>query len=124
MFKQPRNIGKITGVKKMPKSINYRPSLISRLKNPEYAAAFLTAIIEEKEPEPELLNSALADVAEAFGQQDKFDRLRLNQNNVIYELANYLKDLGLKLTVSVCQNEENAERLLSHNIEAIARNKE
>jgi hypothetical protein len=108
----------------MPKSINYRPSLISRLKNPEYAAAFLTAIIEEKEPEPELLNSALADVAEAFGQQDKFDRLRLNQNNVIYELANYLKDLGLKLTVSVCQNEENAERLLSHNIEAIARNKE
>ncbi|MBW4617992.1 MAG: hypothetical protein KME17_01230 [Cyanosarcina radialis HA8281-LM2] len=104
----------------MPKSISYHPSLISRLKNPEYAAAFITAILEEKEPEPELLNSALADVAEALGKQNKLNEMISNQNNAVYELANCLKDLGLKLTVSVDKNEVNPERVINNSVGAIA----
>jgi DNA-binding phage protein len=53
----------------MPKSLPYHPFLIESLrKNPELAAAYITATLEEKEPEPELLKRALSDVAEALGQ--------------------------------------------------------
>ena len=53
----------------MPKSLPYHPFLIESLrKNSELAAAYITATLEEEEPEPELLKRALSDVAEALGQ--------------------------------------------------------
>ena len=53
----------------MPKSLPYHPFLIESLrKKPELAAAYITATLEEEEPEPELLKRALSDVAEALGQ--------------------------------------------------------
>ncbi|MEP6500440.1 hypothetical protein [Microcoleus vaginatus] len=53
----------------MPKSLPYHPFLIESLrKKPELAAAYITATLEEEEPEPELLKRVLSDVAEALGQ--------------------------------------------------------
>jgi DNA-binding phage protein len=98
---------------KAPTSKSYRESLIAGLKDPEESAAFLEAILEEKDPEPELLRVALQDVAEALStanlsseqaQQhlEQLDRLLPNsESSVIYNLANWLDALGLKLTVTV-----------------------
>jgi DNA-binding phage protein len=64
---------------KIPTSDSYHTSKIERLKDPEYAAAYLTAILEEKDPEPELLVWAIKDVIEArmainnFSQEDKLN---------------------------------------------------
>ena len=44
---------------KMPTSDSYRSSKIKRLKDSNYSAAYITAILEEKDPESELLYSAL-----------------------------------------------------------------
>ncbi|MEP6520410.1 hypothetical protein NDA07_01290 [Microcoleus vaginatus DQ-U2] len=53
----------------MPKSLPYHLFLIEYLrKKPELAAAYITATLEEEEPEPELLKRAISEVAEAFGQ--------------------------------------------------------
>ena len=46
-----------------PASRDYQVSLIKSLQDPEDAAGYLTAILEESDPEPELLASALDDVA-------------------------------------------------------------
>ncbi|WRH66111.1 MAG: hypothetical protein RSE13_20980 [Planktothrix sp. GU0601_MAG3] len=43
---------------------NYQDYLIESLKDPSEAALYLWAILQEKDPEPELLLSALQDVAE------------------------------------------------------------
>ena len=52
----------------MPKSLPYHPFLIESLrKKPELAAAYITATLEEEEPEAELLKRSLSDVAEALG---------------------------------------------------------
>ncbi|MEG4573731.1 transcriptional regulator [Microcoleus sp. N3A4] len=110
----------------MPKSLPYHPFLIESLtKNPELAAAYITATIEEIDPEPELLKRALGDVAEALGQPKmtpeeyelhlkKLDKLLSQQgNDAIYNLGTWLNALGLKLTVAVCtdteDNDVNAE---------------
>jgi DNA-binding phage protein len=103
----------------MDKSLSYHPSLISRLKNPEYAADFLTAIMEESDPEPELLQSALADVATALGDEcmtpeqihlyrEKMRKWESDRINFVYELASLLENLGLKLTVTACPSPKNA----------------
>jgi len=44
--------------------------LITSLQDPEEAAAYLEAILEEEDPEPELLKVALLNVAEALGDAD------------------------------------------------------
>lgn len=110
----------------MPKSLPYHPFLIESLsKNPQLAAAYITATLEEEAPEPELLKRALGDVAEALGQPKmtaeqyeshlkKLDELLSKQgSDAIYHLGSWLKALGLKLTVAVCtdteDNTENAE---------------
>ena len=103
----------------MPKSLPYHPFLIESLrKKPELAAAYITATLEEEEPEPELLKRALSDVAEALGQPKmtpeqyelhlkKLDELLSQQgSDAIYNLGTWLNALGLKLTVAVCTDTE------------------
>jgi DNA-binding phage protein len=46
---------------------SYHQYLIESLKQPTEAAAYLWAILQEENPEPELLESALEDVLEALG---------------------------------------------------------
>ncbi len=103
----------------MPKSLPYHPFLIESLrKNPALAAAYITATLEEEEPEPELLKRAISDVVEALGQPKmtpeqyelhlkKLDKLLSKEgSDAIYGLGNWLKALGLKLTVAVCTDTE------------------
>ena len=52
----------------MPTSDSYHPYLISHLKEPSYAALYIEAILEEKDPEPELLQVALSNVTEALAE--------------------------------------------------------
>ena len=96
----------------MPKSLPYHPSLIARLKKPEYAAGFIDAFFEEKKPETELLKLVLSDVAEALAEEkmtsekanihrEKLDKILSEKgSDAIYSLAGWLKELGLKLTVT------------------------
>ena len=63
--------------------------------------------MEEPNPEPELLASALDDVASALGgdgdRQWVKDFGASDKSQAVYELAAWLDKLGLKLTVSVRQ---------------------
>ncbi|MEG4959369.1 MULTISPECIES: transcriptional regulator [unclassified Microcoleus] len=104
----------------MPKSVPYHPLKIKSLKDPLFAAAYLTEILEEEEGDLELgiMRKALRDVFEALGEPNmsaedaklhlkKLDVL-MSQNGsaTIYALANWLNALGLKLTVAVDAGEE------------------
>jgi DNA-binding phage protein len=92
------------------KSQPYRPALIQRLKNPAYAAAFLNAILEETDPEPELLESALRDIATALGDRLTSAQLEAHQDRLyqllakshrlsIADLMTWLEPFGLRLLV-------------------------
>jgi DNA-binding phage protein len=104
----------------MPKSVPYHPFKIKSLKDPNFSAGYLTEIFEEEEGDLELgiMRKALRDVFEAVGELimsaeeaslhlEKLDVL-LSQNGsaTIYALANWLKALGLKLTVAVDEGEK------------------
>jgi hypothetical protein len=88
-----------------PASRDYRVFLIKSLQDPENAAGYLTAILEEIDPEPELLASALDDVAIALGgdgdRQWVKDFGASGKSQAVYELAAWLDSLGLRLTVMV-----------------------
>lgn len=98
---------------KMPTSDSYLDALIESFKeNPERAAGYLTAIIDTEDPEPELLLSALKDVAEALCEKmppeqakdhkEKLEKLLANgESAIIYSLGYWLNALGLQLTVTV-----------------------
>lgn len=104
----------------MPTSDSYHPYLISHLKDPSYAGLYIEAILEEKDPEPELLKVALSNVAEALGEPnmtpeqaklhlEKLDELLSQRgSDAIYGLANWLNALGLKLSVTVCEQAEHS----------------
>ncbi|MEG3849306.1 transcriptional regulator [Microcoleus sp. herbarium19] len=104
----------------MPKSVPYHPFKIQTLKDPNFSAGYLTEIFEEESGDLELgiMLKALRDVFEALGEPnmsaedaslhlEKLDVL-LSQNGsaTIYALANWLKVLGLKLTVAVDEGEK------------------
>ena len=103
---------------KMPTSDSYRPYKIASLKDIKYAAAYITAILEEKNPEPELLQLALTDVFDALGEsnlsseeaklhKEKLEKLLSKSGSeAIYSLGDWLNVLGLQLTVTVkeCEN--------------------
>jgi hypothetical protein len=84
--------------------------LIESFQDPEDAAGYLTAILEEPDPEPELLALALDNVAAALG--DDSDRQWVkdfgasDKSQAVYELAAWLDSLGLKLTVDVQYSEK------------------
>jgi len=108
----------------MPKSLPYHPFKISNLKDPNYSAGYLSLIFDEEEEgdlETGIMRKVLRDVFEALGEPnmsaedaklhlDKLDGL-LSQSGIatIYALANWLKVLGLKLTVAVAQEDEGEE---------------
>lgn len=96
---------------------SYRHYLIESLKDPNEAAAYLWAVLQEENPEPELLKSALEDILEAYAPQlspevKQLQSVWLEQlpnysgSEVIYGLVQWLQALGLELTVAT--KEQNA----------------
>jgi DNA-binding phage protein len=110
---------------KVPTSDSYHDSKIFNLKDPNYAAAYLSLIFEEEEEgdlEMGIMRQVLRDVFEALGEPimsaedaklhlEKLDVL-LPQSGIatIYTLANWLNTLGLKLTVAVAQKDEDIRK--------------
>ncbi|MEG4838173.1 transcriptional regulator [Microcoleus sp. B9-D4] len=104
----------------MPKSVPYHPLKIKFLQYPLFAVAYLTEIFEEESGDLELgiMLKALSNVFEALGEpimSDEEASLHLEKLDVllshhgsatIYALANWLKVLGLKLTVAVDEGEK------------------
>jgi DNA-binding phage protein len=98
---------------KAPTSVRFRDYLIDSLRDPEEAAEYIEAVLEEEDPEPTLLKSALLDVLEAFDkaavlpEKTEHHHQKLEKfltplgSREIYQLAGWLKELGLKLTVTV-----------------------
>ncbi|AFY75104.1 putative transcriptional regulator [Synechococcus sp. PCC 7502] len=89
---------------KVQTSKSYQEYLIASLKDPEEAAGYITAILEEEAPEPELLCSALEDVVTALGESKDLGLPRAfkgERSQAIYDLTTYLDKLGLKLSVTV-----------------------
>ena len=95
---------------KAPTSNSYHAHLIKSLQNPEEAAGYLEAILEEQDPEPELLRRALTNLVEALSQNmtpleqaelyQALDRLlSKSESSTIYEFGNWLNRLGLKLSI-------------------------
>lgn len=96
---------------------SYRQYLIESLKDPNESAAYLWAILQEENPEPELLKSALEDILEAAATKLSSEEKQLQSewleqltnysgSDAIYGLAQWLQKLGLELTVTV--SEQNA----------------
>ena len=97
----------------MPNSLPYHPFKIEFLKEPIHSALYLEAFFEEKDPEAELLLRLLTNVAEALAEdkmtsekakihREKLDEILFQKgSDAIYNLAGWLKELGLKLTVTV-----------------------
>jgi DNA-binding phage protein len=96
---------------KMPTSKSYHEFLIDSLQDSQEAASYISAFFEEQDPESELLKLVLNHVLEALTksntspetvreQKAKLDEI-LSQpgSEAIYNLANWLKVLGLKLQV-------------------------
>jgi len=79
--------------------------LIDSLKDPEEAAVYLAAVLEEVDPEPELLPLCLGHVAAALGSASDRQWVKnfgaKDKSQSVYELAEWLDSLGLKLTVTV-----------------------
>jgi len=96
---------------------------IKSLKDPLFAVAYLTEILEEEEGDLELgiMRKALRDVFEALGEPnmsaedaslhlEKLDVLLSGEGSAtIYALASWLKDLGLKLSVAVDEGDKGEE---------------
>ena len=89
---------------------------IECLKNREHAAAYLEAILEEEDPEPQLLRNALRKVIEArsrsklLSENDELLHRRLDAMLTksgcaeIYALVELLDAVDLKLTISLLAN--------------------
>lgn len=83
---------------------SYEDFLIESLKDPEESAAYVTAVLEEAKPEPELLPFCLGHVAAALGSEGDRKWIKdfgaSDKSQAVYELAAWLDSLGLKLTVT------------------------
>ena len=93
-----------------PASRDYQVSLIKSFQDPEDAASYLTAILEEPDPEPELLALGLDNVAIALGGESDRQWVKdfgaSDKSQAVYELAEWLNSLGLRLTVEERYSEE------------------
>jgi len=104
-------------------SVSYHPYKISTLKDPKYAAVYLTTILEAEEGDLELglLKLALRDVFEALGEPNMSptsakqhlekleDLLSKPGSSAIFSLADWLAAMGLKLNVTVNEDDEERE---------------
>ena len=96
---------------KMPTSDSYKEFLIESLKDIEHAANFIAAILEEEDPEPELLRNALRKVVEAHFRSNhqspkvsslyqQFDKMLTESGCAeIYAFVQFLDAMGLKITI-------------------------
>ncbi len=86
----------------------YEDFLIDSLKDSEESAAYLTAVLEEKDPEPELLPLGLGHVATALGNDSDRRWVKnfaaLNKSQAVYEFAQWLDGEGLRLQISSKNN--------------------
>jgi len=101
---------------KMPTSDSYREFLIECLKDPEHAAGYIEAILEEKDPEPELLCNALRKVAEAQAESnklsdsakqhdEKLDKILTQSGGAeIYTFIELLDALGFRVAIVPKEN--------------------
>jgi probable addiction module antidote protein len=81
-----RNIGWITGGVMVRKKLSYREDRRERLQDPEYAAAYIQAAIED-DGSPEVLLMALRHVAEARGFSELARRSHLSRENLYTSLS-------------------------------------
>src|SRR5262249_18532591 len=107
-----RSIGESTQVKPMArrrKTIPYKEILREDLKDPEYAAGYLNAVLEEGDDAAFLV--ALRDVAEAYGITDVSRRAELNREHVytllsaegnprLSSLSALLNAVGMKIQIA------------------------
>ena len=77
---------------------SYKESLLKELKDPEYAAEYLTACLEES---PEVFLLGLGDVAEANGNQVKLSNENDLSRESLYSIETILEILGFGLSVIV-----------------------
>jgi len=96
----------------MPKSLSYHSHLMEFLSDPHLATAYLEDVLQDNEREPRLLALALNQVAEALGasrlssiefknyQQQLELLLQRQGSDVINELEQWLKVLGLRLSIT------------------------
>jgi DNA-binding phage protein len=87
-------------------------TLVDRLQDPAHAAGFIAAVLEEKDPEPELLSSALEDVMAAKiksgtlseSARQNYEKLshRLAESGgaEIYALVDLLEAWGMQLAIA------------------------
>ncbi|MBF2004907.1 MAG: transcriptional regulator [Chlorogloeopsis fritschii C42_A2020_084] len=98
---------------KTPTSSSYHDYLISSLKDPEHAAAYIGVMLElEEGREPELLGSALKDIIEArllsgnLSEEAKHHYEKLDKilsetgGNEIYTLIEFLDALGYRIAIA------------------------
>lgn len=102
----------------MATSVDYQKGLLERLRKPEYAAAYLDAAIEDGDRAVFLV--AVRNVIEAQGGMTKISRetglnrenlyraLSENGNPELNSLEKLLKSLGLRLSVEVERNDNQA----------------
>jgi DNA-binding phage protein len=93
-------------------SRSYHDFLIESLKLPEGAAGYLEAILEEKDPEPGLLPSAIDNLVEAHSDvnaisdetKHRYEKLSAilgtSGGAEIYALIDFLESLGLMLSIT------------------------
>jgi DNA-binding phage protein len=91
---------------KIPTSKDYQSYLLESLRDPIEAAAYLNAVLEEENPEPELLSLALQDAAQALANFDRMDNEPFISNTLssedslsVYKFMNRLNEIGLRLTI-------------------------
>lgn len=96
---------------KMPTSDSWLDALIESLKDPEKGAAYIEAVLEEKEPEFEFLRLSFKDVIEArvrmnaFSDEAKLRYEKLDQilsetgGSEIYGLVELLDALGFRIAI-------------------------
>lgn len=101
---------------KMPTSDSYREFLIECLKEPEHAAGYIEAILEEKDPEPELLRNAFIKVVEAYTTSNKLSELAKQHHekldkilaqsggSEIYTFVQLLDALGFRVALAPKDN--------------------
>jgi DNA-binding phage protein len=96
---------------KMPTSDSWLDALIESLRDSQEAAGYIEAILQEKNPEHELLRAALTDVVNARLQMnnlseetklcyEKLDKILLETGGTeIYTLVELLDALGFRIAI-------------------------
>jgi hypothetical protein len=105
IFSWQRGTGETMKNVKTPTSRDYQSYLLESLQDPSEAAAYLNAVLEEENPEPELLSLALQDAAKALApsrtdpEPFTLSPISAEDSQIIYKFINRLNEIGLRLTI-------------------------